>query len=80
MSELLAKLLSPIFLPMGVSYADLLFYLDAVSVYLLVLLAAFVIMLAVMFIARRVKKGWKCFVRLQASSATVLLRIPFLHS
>ena len=47
MIEMLAKLISPILLPMGVSYADLLFYLNAVSNYLLIVLAAVIVLVIV---------------------------------
>lgn len=66
MIEKLAELVSPILLPMGVSYADILFYLNAISSQLLVALAALVILVAVLIAAIRVKKGFKLFVRGQA--------------
>ena len=66
MIEKLADLVSPILLPMGVSYADILFYLNAISNYLLIGLAALVILVAVLIAAVKVKKGYKLFVRGQA--------------
>lgn len=69
MIEKLADLVSPILLPMGVSYADILFYLNAISNYLLIVLAAFVILAAVLIAAVKVKKGFKLFVRGQAAVA-----------
>ena len=66
MIEKLAELVSPILLPMGVSYADILFYLNAISNYLLIGLAALVILVAVLIAAVKVKKGYKLFVRGQA--------------
>ena len=69
MIEKLADLVSPILLPMGVSYADILFYLNAISNYLLIVLAAFVVLAAVLIAAVKVKKGFKLFVRGQAAVA-----------
>ena len=66
MIEKLADLVSPILLPMGVSYADILFYLNAISNYLLIGLAALVILVAVLIAAVKVKKGYKLFTRGQA--------------
>lgn len=66
MIEKLADLVSPILLPMGVSYADILFYLNAISNYLLIGLAALVILVAVLIAAVKVKKGYKLFARGQA--------------
>ena len=63
MIEKLANLVSPILLPMGVSYADILFYLNAISNYLLIGLAALVILVAVLIAAVKVKKGYKLFAR-----------------
>ena len=57
MIEKLAELVSPILLPMGVSYADILFYLNAISNYLLIGLAALVILVAVLIAAVKVKKA-----------------------
>ena len=57
MIEKLAELVSPILLPMGVSYADILFYLNAISNYQLIGLAALVILVAVLIAAVKVKKG-----------------------
>lgn len=66
MMEFITKLLSPIILPMGVSYADLLFYLNAVSGHLLIGAIALVLTLGVLILACRLKKGWRAFARLQA--------------
>ena len=57
MIDFIARLLSPIFLPMGVSYADLLLYLNAVSGYLLVGAIALVLMLGVLVLAGKLKKA-----------------------
>ena len=66
MIDFLANLLKPIVIPMGVSEADLLYYLNASSSYITAVLLAFVIMIIIMFAASKVKKGWKHFVRWQA--------------
>lgn len=66
MIELLAKPLSAILLPMGVSYADILVYLNASSNYLLAILLALVILVIVLLAARKVRKSWRGFVRWQS--------------
>lgn len=66
MIDFIAKLLSPIILPMGVSYADLLLYLNAVSGYLLIGAIALVVMLGILFLACKLKKGWRTFARFQS--------------
>ena len=66
MIDFLAKLISPLILPMGVSYADLLFYLNAVSNYLLIGGIALFMLILILFLARKAKKGWRAFVRMQA--------------
>lgn len=73
MVEFLANMLSPILLPMGVSRADLLFYLSTLSSYLIAIGVAFLVMVVVLFAATRVKKGWKHFVRWQAVLGFVLV-------
>lgn len=80
MIDILAKWLSPILLPMGVSYADLLFYLNAVSKYLLLFAAAVVILVIVLIVARKVKKGWKCFVRVEAVLAFLLTAVVLVNA
>ena len=56
MIDILVKILSPIFLPMGVSIADLTFYLKEVSRYVFVLVLALILMIIVMTAAVKVKK------------------------
>ncbi len=73
MTEILVKLLSPILLPMGVSSADLTFYLNAVNNYLAILALSFILMIVVLIGAVRVKKGMKLFVRFQAVLAFLLV-------
>lgn len=73
MIDILVKILSPIFLPMGVSIADLTFYLKEVSRYVFVLVLALILMIIVMTAAVKVKKGWKCFVRMQALLAFLIV-------
>ena len=64
--ELLAKLVSPLILPMGVSYADLLFYLNAMSGYLLAGGIALILLLLILIFAHKLKKGWRAWARCQA--------------
>lgn len=66
MVDILAKLLAPVLLPMGVSQADLVSYLNAVSGYLYVILASVLILILVLIGAVKIKKGWKLFARAQA--------------
>lgn len=72
MITILASILKPILIPMGVSEADLLFYLNAVSGYITVLIVALALVVAVMIAAVKIKKGWKAFARLQAVLAFFL--------
>ena len=59
MVNLLAKLLSPIFGPMGVSEADLLTYIGMVQNYVWVILIALAVMIVVLIAASGAKKGTK---------------------
>lgn len=80
MIDFLAELLSPILLPLGVSYADLVFYLGAVSPYLLLGAAALIVMLLVMILACKIKKGWKAFVRLQSLVAFLAIIVILVNA
>lgn len=73
MIELVAKLLSKFLLPMGVSYADILVYLNAASNYLLVIVLALVILVIALIAEKRVKKGWRWFVRCQSIAAFLVV-------
>ena len=66
MIEALANILSNYLLPMGVSYADILVYLNASSNYLLAIVLALIILLIALVAESRVKKGWRWFVRCQS--------------
>ena len=66
MVNLLAKLLSPIFEPMGVSQADLLSYIGMVQSYVWVILAAIVALIVVLILAKNAKKGKKHLIRWSA--------------
>ena len=57
MVNLLAKLLSPIFGPMGVSEADLLTYIGMVQNYVWVILIALVAMIVVLIAASRARRA-----------------------
>ena len=73
MVNLLAKLLSPIFGPMGVSEADLLTYIGMVQNYVWVILIALVAMIVVLIAASRAKKGTKGVIRWNAVLAFLLI-------
>ena len=66
MIDVLTKLLTPVLEPMGVSEADLVLYLNLVSNHLLAIAAAFVVMIIILIAAKKVRKGWRAFVRWQA--------------
>ncbi len=80
MIDLLAQLVSPIFLPMGVSYADLVFYLETLFPWLLGLLAAFIVMLLVLLLARKFKKGWRGFAALQSVALFLLVAVLIVNA
>ena len=71
MMNLLANLLSPIFAPMGVSYADLQSYLDMCSAYVYVILAALALMVVALVAAGKAKKGLRGLIRWNAVIAMV---------
>lgn len=73
MIELLAKLLSKFLLPMGVSYADILVYLNAASNYLLVIALALVILVLALIAERKIPKGWRWFARCQSVVAFLVV-------
>lgn len=66
MTEFLANLISPLLVPMGVSYADLVVYINQLGTYLAVLAGALLVVIAIMIGAHWMKKGWRAFVRLQS--------------
>lgn len=66
MIELLTNLISPLLVPMGVSYADLEIYIDSIKWYLLAGFIAFLLMILIIILARKAKKGIKAFIRWQA--------------
>ena len=66
MVNLLAKLLGPIFEPMGVSQADLLSYIGMVQSYVWVILAAIVALIVVLILAKNAQKGKKHLIRWSA--------------
>lgn len=73
MAGLITKLLGPTFYAMGVSEADFATYLTTCMPYVYGILAALVVMIAVMIVATRLKKGVKGLVR--GSSAVAFLTI-----
>ncbi len=66
MVNLLTNLLSPIFTPMGVSAADLTNYIEMVKGHVWVILAAIVLLIVVLILAKNAKKGKKHLVRWSA--------------
>lgn len=80
MIDLIAELLSPVILPMGVSYADLLFYLNAISGYLLIGAIALVLLLGVLILACKLKKGWRAFARLQSVIAFLTVVVLLINA
>lgn len=69
MISLLEKLLGPIFYGLGVSEADLTSYLTQLKGYVYGILAALVILILVLFVASRAKKGFKHVIRWEAVMA-----------
>ncbi len=80
MIDLMAQLLSPVILPMGVSYADLVLYLEILAPYLLGILAAFIMLLLVIFFVRRIRKGWRGFVVLQSVVIFLLVAVLLVNA
>ena len=71
MVSILSKLLSPIFTPMGVSQADLEGYIGMVKNYIWIILIAFVLMIVVLVLASKAKKGVKHLIRWNAVLAWI---------
>lgn len=80
MAEFLANLISPILTPMGVSKADLVVYIDAVKGKLFIGIIALLAMIVVWIVARRIKKGWKTFVRCQAAIIFLLVVVLLVNN
>lgn len=64
---------------MGVSYADILTYLNAAANYLVILLVGLVAVIVVMFAAAKLKKGWRWFARVQTVVAYLVLVAVVAH-
>jgi beta-glucosidase len=73
MAEFLANLISPVLIPMGVSYADLLVYINQLGPYLAIGGAALLLLIAVLIGAHWMKKGWRAFARIQAAIGFLLV-------
>lgn len=69
MVNLLANLLGPIFGSLGVSEADLLAYLTQLQGYVYFILAALVVLIVVLILASKAKKGFKHVIRWEAVMA-----------
>lgn len=79
MIEFLAKMISPLLVPMGVSYADLVFYIDTMKWYLAAGFAALIIMILIMILARKAKKGKKAFIRWQSLIAFLAVVVVIIN-
>lgn len=66
MTEFAANLISPLLVPMGVSYADLVVYINQLGAYLAVLLGGLLLVIGIMIGAHWMKKGWRAFARIQS--------------
>lgn len=80
MNDFLAQWLSPIFLPMGVSYADLVIYIDTLLPYILYVLGALLLMLIIFILAHKLKRTWRTFTRLQSFIMFVLVTVFIVNS
>ena len=80
MAESLAKLVSPILTPMGVSYADLLVYINQLGIYIAVFAIALLAVIAVMIGAHWIKKGWKAFARIQSVICLLLVALLLVNA
>lgn len=69
MVNFLAKLLGPVFGSLGVSEADLLAYLTQLQGYVYFILAALVVLIVVLILASKAKKGFKHVIRWEAVMA-----------
>lgn len=75
MLNFLARVLGPIFTGMGVSEADLQAYLNQLSGYVYFILAALLVMIVVLIVAVKVKKGVRHIVRWQAVLGFLLVAV-----
>lgn len=80
MTEFLANLVSPLLTPMGVSKADLLVYIGAISGKLLIGGIALLALVGVLIGAHWIKKGWKAFARCQAVIAFLLVAVLLVNN
>ena len=80
MTKFLADLVSPILTPMGVSKADLMVYIDALSGKLLIGAAAILALIIVLIAAHWIKKGWRAFTRWQAVIVFFLILLILVNS
>ena len=74
MVDILISLLGPIFTSMGVSEADLVTYVTGCAPYIYVILAALVVMIVLLIVAQRAKKGTRHVVRWASVLATRLVQ------
>ncbi len=73
MINFLINLIGPIVYGMGVSEADLISYMNLLSGYIYAVLAAFVVMIVVLIVAFKAKKGFAHIIRWQAILAFILV-------
>ena len=69
MINFLAKVLGPIFAGLGVSEADFQAYLTQLSGYVYAIIALLVVMIVVLVLAQKAKKGFRHVIRWQAGLA-----------
>lgn len=79
MAEFLANLISPLLIPMGVSYADLVVYIRQLSAYLLIGGGTLLLVIAVMIGAHWLKRGWRAFVRIQSALCLLLAALVLVN-
>ena len=70
MTGFLVNLLSPVFSSLGVSQADLTSYIEKLIGYVIAIFALLVVMIVVMVVAHKAKKGFRHVIRWQATFQT----------
>lgn len=80
MVDLLVKLLGPLFYSLGVSEADLVSYITQLEGYVYGILAAFVLLILVLILACKAKKGFKHVVRIEAVMAFFAVILILINS
>ena len=73
MTGFLVNLLSPVFSSLGVSQADLTSYIEKLIGYVIAIFALLVVMIVVMVVAHKAKKGFRHVIRWQAAIAFIAI-------